>query len=540
MALDDMIDQLAFGKATKKYNACLGLYLSPETIYIGETHLDKGGKLVVDHLVRIPIPAAAPANPGASGAATATLNTDFLNDGARLTALIRQSMSQIRWGTKDVIVTLSHHLGLLRYFAMPSIDRRFWRSSVPLEAKKYIPIPFEVLDHDFQVMPLPPDAQNRPRQGALIAVTQKKNLAGIQALLQSLGLNLAGIELAPCSVLRMWETLEKPAAGKTHAQVHFDGGNIRILVADRGLPVFFREVFLQQPASLGDLRKIDLGGCVSFAQKQLAVGPLAQLRVSGNVQGLPQWGDALGQEAGTKAAIQDTPAQLGIKGGDWGGYAAIGAALRHLLPSPTTLDLAAIGRITEEERRTARDIFALAGLAFGIFALGTAFNQAMIAKKSGELRRLRRDAEIEAVFAGKEPQDIEKTIREMREHLDQLPRADGPRSLALLKDLVEVLPEKAWIYKLTITEPLQAGPNMLPEIRIQGNASGPSVSAEQEMAFGYKAALAGTPVFGKKFGDVQVALEVQNSGVTTALAPADLQKALEQRTSFTISGRGKR
>jgi hypothetical protein len=45
------------------------------------------------------------------------------------------------------MVTLSHHLGLLRYFAMPAIDRRFWKTSVPLEAKKYIPIIASVSEH---------------------------------------------------------------------------------------------------------------------------------------------------------------------------------------------------------------------------------------------------------------------------------------------------------------------------------------------------------------------------------------------------------
>lgn len=543
MSLDENIDALAFGAKTQKYGACLGLYLSPDTIYIGETHLDKAGKLVVDHLVRIPIPQAEAAKGVAPGtqAGSATLNTDFLNDNAKLTALIRQSMSQIRWGTKDVIVTLSHHLGLLRYFAMPAIDRRFWRSSVPLEAKKYIPIPFDVLDHDFQVMPLPPDAQNKPRQGALVAVTQKKNLANIKALLEALGLRLAGIELAPCSVLRVWETIERPVSGKTHAQVHFDGGNIRILVADRGLPVFFREVFLSQAPTLGDIRKIDVAGCVGFAQKQLAVGPLAQLRVSGNVQGLPQWGEALGQEAGAKAAIQDTPAMLGIKGGDWGGYAAIGAALRYLSTSATTLDLAAIGRITEEERRTAKDIFILAGAVAGFFALSGLFTQFMCSQKQKELRRLRRDADIEAIFAGKDASEIERIMEDMRKHLDMLPRTDGPKTLDLLKEMVDYLPEKAWITKLSMIEPLQKQANLPAELHITGNATGPSLVAEQDLAFAYKNALASSALIGKRYPDLQVSVQARQNTDNSGMDQAQLQASLEQRTGFTINAfRGKR
>jgi Tfp pilus assembly PilM family ATPase len=183
MQMDEAIDMIAFGATTQKVSSCLGLYLSPETIYIAETHLEKG-KVIVDHLVRIPVPAAEAAKSPA-GPTTATLNTDFLLDNAKLSALIRQSMSQVKWGTKDVMITLSHHLGLLRYFAMPAVDKRFWKSSVPLEAKKYIPIPFELLSHDYQCVPLPAAADGKPRQGALVAVTQKKNLANISALLES-------------------------------------------------------------------------------------------------------------------------------------------------------------------------------------------------------------------------------------------------------------------------------------------------------------------------------------------------------------------
>ena len=161
---------------------------------------------------------------------TGTLNTDFLNENTKLTALIKQSMSSITWNSKNVMVTLSHHLGLLRYFTMPAIDRRFWTNAVPLESKKYIPIPFDALSHDFQIVPLGPDAAGRPRQGALICVTQKKNIANISALIEALGLKMLGMEVAPCSVMRLWK---RPHAtpGKTHP-VHFDGGIIRILLAD--------------------------------------------------------------------------------------------------------------------------------------------------------------------------------------------------------------------------------------------------------------------------------------------------------------------
>ncbi|HEX4046770.1 MAG TPA: pilus assembly protein PilM, partial [Elusimicrobiota bacterium] len=279
--LDALVEQLAFGADPAKGGSCLGLYLSPEVVYLSETH-SAAGKLVVDHMVRIPIPVESKA-----AGATATMNTDFLADPAKIGGMIRQSMSQLRWNSKNVRVTLSHHLGLLRYFAMPGMDRRFLRSAVPLEAKKYIPIPFDVLAHDFSAAPLPSDATGKQRLGILIAVTQKKNIANVQGLLASLGLTLVGLEVAPCSVLRLWQTADPQKDGSAYAHVHIDGGSVRIMVVDHGVPVFFREVFLGADAGAADMRKIDLSGCLAFVQKQLGLATVSRLHVSGNLAGLP-------------------------------------------------------------------------------------------------------------------------------------------------------------------------------------------------------------------------------------------------------------
>ena len=132
--IDQIVDTLAFGQNKPKDGTCLGLYLSPELIYISETHLGPQGKLAVDHLVRIQIPLEGKEAP----ASTMTMNTDFLSDPAKVARLIRAAMSQIRWNSKNVVVTLSHHFGLLRYFPMPFIERRYFKSAVPLEAKKYM------------------------------------------------------------------------------------------------------------------------------------------------------------------------------------------------------------------------------------------------------------------------------------------------------------------------------------------------------------------------------------------------------------------
>ncbi|HBT62733.1 MAG TPA: hypothetical protein DEB40_13420, partial [Elusimicrobia bacterium] len=415
MNWEPLVERLAFGNKRRELSSCLGLYFSPETIYIAETRLAKDGKLAVDHLVRIPVPVPE----GKAGAlATGTLNTKFLTENQRLGALIRQSMSQIRWNSKHVMVTLSHHLGLLRYFTMPGIERRFWKSAVPVEAKKYIPIPLDQLRYDYQVVPLPADAGGRSRQGALVAVTQKQNLASISAMLEGLGLTVAGMEVAPCSVLKLWQTLGKGSQAGPYCQVHFDGGSVRILVADRGFPVFFREVFLGAEANISDQRKVDLGGCVAFAQKQLGVGAISQIWLSGSGANLSVWKDAFSRSLSLPVMLQDTPALLGIKGGDWGGYAAIGASLHFQASSAMTLDLGDVGRSSDEEKQTARDLLVAGGGLTALFLILGLFKLGLYEFRARELHSLQRNAEIEAVFQNKIPEEINGMFKSMREQLD--------------------------------------------------------------------------------------------------------------------------
>jgi hypothetical protein len=527
--LDDKIDELAFGKAGPRTGPCLGLYLSPEVVYISDTHLEKG-TIVVDHLVRIPVP---PPEKGPATAATGSLNTDFLNDNGKLAALIKQSMGAIKWSSKEVVVTLSHHLGLLRYFTMPSIERRFWGAAVPLEAKKYIPIPFDLLSHDFQIVPVAPDQANKPRQGALMSVTQSQNIGNVKALLDALGLKMLSIEVAPCSVLRVWEGLDRTRQGRTHCQVHLDGGSIRILLADKGIPVFFRELFLGPEAQISDLRKIDLPGCVSFAQKQLGVGPVSQMFVSGNVPNLAEWQEAFSRELGVAAAALEMPQRLGIKGGDWGGYSSIGASLRHLTPSPVAIDLAQIGKITDDEHRTARAVLVAAGAIALFFAGRGIYWNMTYSFQARELNQYKPDPEIQAVFSGKSPDEVTQLLQRMQDQIKAIDAVvnEPIKPTLLLKEMIDAMPPNIWLTNIQLRSPMD--PKEPLALMVSGHVKGNSPGAEQELALQFKEALRRTPNFGKVFSEIQA--EVKLVEPANPDNSEESRRSVEERTRFQFT-----
>ncbi|MFA6004134.1 MAG: pilus assembly protein PilM [Elusimicrobiota bacterium] len=540
----DLIEQLAFGHTALKLTNCLGMYLSPDTIYMAETRVNPAtGKMTVDHLVRIPVP--APEEKGKSGSYAGTLNTSFLTDNAKLSELIRQSMSQVRWSSKHVMVTLSHHLGLLRYFTMPGVDRRFWKSAIPVEAKKYIPIPFDSLGHDFQVVPLPPDAGNRPRQGTLIAVTQKQNLENVSAMLGSLGLTMVGMEVASCSVLKLWQALDRGRSTGPSGHVHFDNGNVRILVADRGFPVFFREVFLSDDATLSDQRKIDLGGCIAFAQKHLSVGNMSQVQISGTTGNISAWQDAFTKEVGQPVGVQDTASMLGIKSGDWGGYAAIGASLRFQVATPLTLDLGAVGRLSEEEKSVARDIvIACAGLTVLLLLLGLT-KLGLYQMRSQQLKSFQRDPAIEEVFRGKTTFMLDDMFKRMGEHAAAAQEVYGgkqPKMTELMKDIVDSLPERVWLTRITIAKPLRRGISAGASMSLSGHAMAEDTAKEQDLAFQFRSRLSQTPVLAQLFPDLAVTLQGNTVSASDAdvLDPAAFALKQEQRTTFIVTGTAKK
>ncbi len=548
MNIDEIVEQLAFGKTTPNLPTCRGLYLSPDTIYLSELRMVKG-KPSVDHLVRVPVPAGAAAKAAAGAGPSTSLNTNFLGERDKLTALIRQAMSQIRWNSDAVVVTISHHLGLLRYFTMPSVDRRFWASAIPLEAKKYIPIPFDALSYDYQIEPLPaagPD--QKARQGALVAVTPRKNLPNINSLVEDLGLKLAGLEVAPCSVLRLWNALEGGAGPDPYCQVHFDAGAVRVLICDRGLPVFFREVFLGAEATVNDSRKVDLGGCVSFAQKQLGVGSLKRLRVGGAAPDLPAWKESFSSELGLQAELHDTAALLGVKGGDWGGFASIGAAVRFLSPTRISLELGDLGKISDAERTAAKYLLAAAGAAALALCLAGFGHELLYRLRAVELKKYRGKPEVEAVFINKGPTDIENLIRDMQQQMELLPdpaELRKARTLPVLADVISSLPEKVWLARISLSNPLRASAVKPREIILSGYAMASSPSEERDKALSFKDRLGRSEIFGALFTDLQINVIHVAAGAESAMGGAGAEqiafkRRLEQRTSFTITGKSKR
>jgi hypothetical protein len=423
---------------------------------------------------------------------------------------------------------------------MPAIDRRFWKSAVPMEAKKHIPIPFDVLNYDYLCVTLPPDSEGHQHLGALIAVTQKHNLTNIITMLGGLGLTLAGIELAPCSLLKIDQALGP--SGETAAaqicQVHFEEGVGRILIADKGLPVFFREVILSEESGMVDQRKMDIGGCISFVQKSLMVGSITAVSVSGTSAQLTAWKEAFAHETGLPVQIREAASLLGIRNAEWGGLCAIGASLSFMLPGEAGIDLGAVNRISEDERAVAQDILAVSGILTALFLVLGLFKMGFYQFKAQAFTSISHNAEIDAILRGKTQPEVETMLGQMRTQATLTQAICGNRAslVGLIKDIVESLPEKVWLKNLSIQRPLQKTTLGAASLAMSGHAAAQDIEHEQELVYQFQGQLAKSPVLGHVFTDLQTTVSHESASPqgNPASDPDGFSEQLERRTLFKM------
>jgi len=385
----------------------------------------------------------------------------------------------------------------------------------------------------------------------VIAVTQKKNIANVQGLLDALGLKLDGLEVAPLSVLRLWQTVDPPKDATSYLHVHIDGGNVRVMVVDRNAPVFFREVFLNSDATTADLRKIDLMGCLSFVQKQLNLTTVSRVRVSGSIPNLEEMRAAFAEDTKLPAVVQDTPKLLNVKSGDWGGYGALGASAHTLMPTVSTLDMATTERVTDDERQTARDIMIL-GLVVAFFlAASGLLKSATYTYRAQELHQYEKkiDPDVKDSLTGLDPMAIDTLLKDMQAQLDQMRAVTGatarhPKISVILKAIIDVMPDKIWFDHISITNPLMGADKQAFDITLRGHAQDSTLLSEQGLAFQLKDALTRDPMLGKTF---EISLSLQktagsddNASSQQGLDPRALAEKLEERTLFSLELKAKK
>lgn len=530
--LEQLIEQLSFGRTQPRLSSCLGLYVSEDALYLAEVRLGVD-KPIVSHLLRVPIVAKGGKDTKIAG----TLNSDTLAETERLAELLKPAIAQSRFSSQHVAVTLFNQFGLLRYFTLPKIDRKYWKTAVPAEAKKYIPLPFENTVQDFQVVDAVSNGDTK-RLASYFAITYKSNFEGIKALLEKLNLKLAGLEISSVSVSRLWGrlsgTMEEPTS---YTYVHLEPLVARILIADKGMPVFSREVPITGDPKL-DQRKVDLSGCLDFCRKQLSIEPSRNIWLtSESGPDAAVWKDFFAQETNLVVELKNPSQGLGLKQGGWGAQAAIGASLRGLTGSPLTLDLDPSNKVRDDDRRAAFSLMRMAAIitAFFLFMGGLSFANAWMT--SSKARALRQKTGVIAAFEGKSADQILAMIQKMEQNAGVLGGFVNRKvKLAyVLEDIADSVPNSLWITDVTAQSAISNGVLMATGagLKLAGHVQGESSGAEQDTAILFKNTIQKIDRFNKIFNCGGPAIQADLNGNKESMGGGETA-GKESGTTFNI------
>ncbi len=531
---EKLIDEWAFGIKAPKVSQNLGIYLGPSVAYIAQSHLNKG-RLVLDQLFRVALPKPKVVAPPkeSSQMPGAELWGDF-ND---ILDVVRPAIGKLVNAPKEVVVSLSPELSLFRYFQMPQIEQRFWKTAIPLEAKKHIPFAFQGLTSDYQVFPSAvsiPDGKGV--QGVLFAVTSKSTWEGARDLMKGLKLEMVAMETSVNSYLRFLLAMDKGIADPACLWVHFSDVKVRIVGFAKGVPLLLREADWYPNA---DLRTLGLSSLADFMSHKLGFGPIRKCLVSGGANESILAG--LSQEMNLQAEPKNPGLPLGIKGGDFESYVAIGSSFRFTAPSPANIDFSASMKVTDGERKAAMFVFGASVFVAALFVVLGLFSGFQVFMKSRELSGIKRDRHVEALFRGKSQADIQKMISKIEKETAFLGGASSKRNdpSILLEDITDSMPENLWLIDIELDNPLpQPGRNLGQgmNLKLSGYSTANSRMGEEEHARNFKEVLEGLPDF-KKFS-VQIQLQKGQSqemsgGVNKD--PHEAERQREERTGFNIT-----
>jgi|GEM_PF-811977 len=433
-----------------KLNNCVGIYISRECAYVSEVRYD-GKSLKVERYIKVPLPDNGKDKPGET-MRIAAMNIDVFENDSTWLVPIKTAIEQAKLGTNKVVVTLSPQFGVFRNFFMPYIDRRFWKQSIPIEAKKYVPFALEGSISDFYGYQSSPGPDGKSRMAVLFAITNKKISEALKKGMAKIGVELLGVELSPISAERFFDLNGDNSGGQIHA--HFDANVASLQVSYDGIPFLFREVNFDDVQST-ERRRLDVKGSMEFVGRQIGADAFKDVKLSG--ENLDLWKVVLEEDAKLPVVPWDPKAKLKVSELDWGLVAAVGASARYMVPDKDYIDLMGKVKESEEEEKALIVVWVLC-ILISIFALGSGMITRMEASaKHKELVRLRKQNVPVPEFEGKTSADISEAVRSMRDRADAMSYMFEKSDYVTpkLEAIANSIPPYVWLTSLSYNSYLQ-------------------------------------------------------------------------------------
>jgi hypothetical protein len=485
----------------------IGIYISPKEICMAQVRVGGGGGLEAEHLVHIPTEFQAKEGL----LRPLALNNDFFNEKSAWVNAFQTSVRKVGWNSSSAVVTLSSQFAILRYFVMPAVDRRFWNKSIPIESRKYIPVSFDEVVYDYNTCFL----DGGKKLGVLFGLTQRKSVEFILNTLKAGSLEMAAVEISPCSAERLFSFLD-PQDHAAKGYVHFSGGISYMLFANAGFPVLYRETDYETSSTLSESRRLDVKGAVQYVDRYVGGPGYKQLMLSGD--GVETWKPIAMKESPMPVTIWEPAKAAALKDNSSASFFSIGASLRGRAREKMTLDVSGIGTSARLEKQVQGYAWAVTAAISGFLLLLSLVGQLRIMLMDSSISSL--SARLSSASALKdEPSDtIVAKIEKMQADASMLRNLAAnidPLSVKL-HSIVENIPRELWLKQIMYSAPFAASDmqDATVELKLIGETT-LTGDMRLRMVEGFRKALKSSPefrIFSGPNGVMEFIIENESAG----------------------------
>ncbi|MBI4802694.1 MAG: hypothetical protein HY796_09255 [Elusimicrobia bacterium] len=436
----------SINKSAPNINA-LGIYISPKEICIAQTKPDKNGRIRTEHLLKLQT--GFQAKEGMLR--PLSLNNDFFNEKASWLTSFKSAVKKTGWDTARTIITLSPQFGILRYFVMPFVDRRYRSKSIPIESKKYIPVSFDEVIYDFNAYPL----EGGKKLGVLFGVTQRKSVEFLINTLRLAGLELAAVEMNAVSLERMFAYLDpKDHMGKGY--IHFSGGSSSMLFSSDGHPVLYRETDFESAGTMSERKRLDIKGAVQFVERYVSGQTYKNLMLSGD--GLEAWKSLAAQETAMPITAWEPAKTAGLKDNDAAAFFAVGASIRGRSREAPALDISGISTGLNLDKQVRTYIWNITCVLGGFLLFLSVINQTRLFMISSKISSLTAQVGNISELASNDAGAIKAKIDKIQSNVRMLSTlvADTDSLAPKLQAITEKIPSELWLTNMRYSSPFAA------------------------------------------------------------------------------------
>ena len=486
------LSETLIGQNMHAHPDCLGIYIGLDEIYMAQT-ARKDGSVVLESLVRVPI-----TDVDRNMLKPLDLNETFFAMDSWTEALAKV-MSKKKWKTNRVVVSLAPAFCLLRHFVVPTvIERKMWKNSIPLQARKYIHFPFEKAECAYHVYEFETGATKQKRLGVVFAMTTKTIIEQLRKGLKSCGLELISVEPSSLSLGRAFNDSDKEAVGNGGRIYSFFGKDMANFVfLNENAPVLLREVEISGSIP-AERRRFEITNCTEFIAKQLERDPFEEAVITG--VDADQWIPAL--EADSKKPVRkwNLSEVYGIDTRSAGEIAAIGASIKFYEHKTPDVDFTKGNRLSAYEFNASLTAWIVAAVLIVLILafIGKGYwgqyqkEQELVRAKSSQKSRI---ADFEGLTASQIQSNLDK-IKTQNSNLQAMIKYDHVVT-PILAEVVDAIPQGVWITKFSYSDVFPGKGSEERSVVLDGAIESGTRDGRDDLALGnrFKEELAKQPTF---------------------------------------------